>query len=195
MRANSFWFCTILSLNACSRGDISVSIFCISSSFIVEVKMPKMLLARSSGRPPRSIAAMVLSKSGGRGSAAILSMSARPSVMPLSSAVRRSAVLNLPNGGTPPHGPSHESSSGLAATGCRSFTNLSAKRSWSCVLFTPESAFQSRGSFGFFRKSASPTSLKPARVTSSRTSCSSMRCSRPTSAAPVPGCALLSMMA
>src|SRR2546427_3754576 len=119
--------------------------------------MPKTALARFSGWPARSIATMVLAKSGGWESLAMPSTSASSCAIPSSMAVLMSATLNLPKGGTPPKGPSQGASSGLSllATADESFTNLSANRSCECVLLTVESAFQSRGSDGLRKKSRS----------------------------------------
>src|SRR4051812_28317264 len=63
------------------------------------------------------MAAMVFSKVGGSGSAAIRSMSWSSCAIPASMAVLMSATLNLPNGGTPPFGPCQ----GASSTFCESF--------------------------------------------------------------------------
>src|SRR5438477_4143901 len=74
-----------------------------------------MAPARSSAFPVRSIATIVLSKLGAAGSAAMRSTSARFSALASSSAGFRSLILNVPNGGTPPHGPSQGAISGFIA--------------------------------------------------------------------------------
>src|SRR5438874_5128745 len=64
-------------------------------------------------RPPRSIAAIVLSKPAGSGSEAMRSISRSRSSIADSSAGLKSSSLTLSNGGTPPYGPLHGAISGL----------------------------------------------------------------------------------
>jgi hypothetical protein len=70
-----------------------------------------MRFTRSSVRPVRWSATIVLSNVGFAGSLAIFSTSASSSAIAASSAGAKSATFTRSNGGTPPYGPAHGASS------------------------------------------------------------------------------------
>src|SRR5687768_7707595 len=107
MRRNNAVFCMMRSENAAIFGAMVRSIAWNSGSLMVPLQTLYSANTRDAVRPARSWAAMVLSKVGGAGSDAMLSISARFSRMAASSAGSKCATRISSNGGTPPYGPRH----------------------------------------------------------------------------------------
>ena len=114
MRANSFAFWVIASLNADSFGAIAVSTAATSGVLRLPDQMPKIVCARLSGSPVRSSATIVLAKVGGAGLLAMASISRLASAMPVSRAGVKSATRTVAKFGSPPYGPVHGARIGLA---------------------------------------------------------------------------------
>ena len=81
---------------------------------MLDVITPNSVSTRPSRAPASCIGNTVLAKVGAAGSSAMRAISTRRSASAASSAAGNSSGRTLSQGGTPPYGPDHSASSGLA---------------------------------------------------------------------------------